>query len=288
MNHSGIDFWLNNLRAKVLERLPELIDMFDIYAGEARFGRAYIDPNLQQLEAGSSILEIGAGSLILSTQLVREGFKVTALEPTGEGFSHFEQLRALVMEEAAANGFATELLAIPAEGLAIQDRFSFAFSINVMEHVEDVGAVIHRVCESLNATGSYRFTCPNYLFPYEPHFNIPTLISKSLTERVFRKKIYGSKSVPDPGGVWNSLNWISVPKVSSIAKYYNLNSVSFDKKMLSKMLSRASHDPEFASRRSPLIVILISIVVRFHLHKLSKLIPAVMQPVMDCTLAKRP
>ncbi len=288
MNHSGIDIWLNNLRAKVLERLPELIDMFDTYAGEARFGRAYIEPNLQQLEAGSSILEIGAGSLILSTQLVREGFKVTALEPIGEGFSHFEQLRALVMEEAATNGFATEMLVIPAEALAIQDRFSFAFSINVMEHVEDVGAVINRVCESLNATGSYRFTCPNYLFPYEPHFNIPTLISKSLTERVFRKKIYGNKAVPDPGGVWNSLNWISVPRVINIARSCNLNNVSFDKKMLSKMLSRALHDPEFASRRSPLIVILISIVVRLHLHKLSNLIPAVMQPVMDCTLAKRP
>jgi 2-polyprenyl-3-methyl-5-hydroxy-6-metoxy-1,4-benzoquinol methylase len=76
MINSGIDFWLNNLRAKVLDSLPEQIDMFEIYAGQAKFGRAYIDPNLQQLEAGSSILEIGAGSLILSTQLAREGFKV--------------------------------------------------------------------------------------------------------------------------------------------------------------------------------------------------------------------
>jgi hypothetical protein len=133
------------------------------------------------------------------------------------------------MEEAATNGFATQLLVIPAESLAIQDTFSFAFSINVMEHVEDVGAVIHRVCESLNATGSYRFTCPNYLFPYEPHFNIPTLISKSLIERVFRKKIDENKAVPDPGGVWNSLNWISVPKGKSIAKSCNLSSISFDK-----------------------------------------------------------
>jgi 2-polyprenyl-3-methyl-5-hydroxy-6-metoxy-1,4-benzoquinol methylase len=288
MNPSGIDFWLNNLREKVLDRRPDLIDIFDTYAGEARFGRAYIEPNLQQLDAGSSILEIGAGSLILSTQLVREGFKVTALEPTGEGFSHFDQLRALVIEEAAVNGVASELLVIPAEALAIKDRFSFAFSINVMEHVGDVGIVIHRVCESLNARGSYRFTCPNYLFPYEPHFNIPTLISKSLTERVFRKKIEGSKAVLDPSGVWNSLNWISVPRVRNIARSCNLNSVTFHKQMLSKMLTRALYDSEFASRRSPVIVMLISIIVRCRLHKLSNLIPAVMQPVIDCTLVKGP
>jgi hypothetical protein len=190
------------------------------------------------------------------------------------------------MEEAKANGFLPELLIIPAEALAIQDRFSFAFSINVMEHVGDVSAVIHRVFESLKARGLYRFTCPNYLFPYEPHFNIPTLISKLLTERVFRRRIYSSKGVSDPGGVWNSLNWISVPEVRYIARSCGFNRVIFDKLMLSKILTRALHDPQYASRRSPVIVILVSIVVRLRLHKLSKLIPAVMQPVMDCTLSK--
>ena len=287
MNTSGIDIWLDNLRAKVLSLQPELVDMFDTYAGEARFGRAYIEPNLQALATGSSILEIGAGALMLSTQLVREGFKVTALEPIGEGFSHFDQLRAFVMGEAVASGCAPELLSIPAEALAIQDRFSFAFSINVMEHVGDVKAVICRVCESLDATGAYRFTCPNYLFPYEPHFNIPTLISKPLTAKIFGKKIAGSKAVLDPVGVWNSLNWISVPMVRNIARSCKLNRLIFDKQMLPIMLTRALHDPEFASRRSPAMAMLISIVVRLRLHKLSNLIPAAMHPVMDCTLAKR-
>ena len=286
MNPAGIDVWLDILRAKVLSRQPDLIDMFDTYAGEAKFGRAYIEPNLQPLEAGSSILEIGAGALMLSTQLVREGFKVTALEPTGEGFSHFDRLRELVMEEATERGCAPELLGIPAEELAIKDTFAFAFSINVMEHVGDVEAVIHRVCESLNATGTYRFTCPNYLFPYEPHFNIPTLISKPLTAKVFGKKIAGSKAVLDPIGVWNSLNWISVPMVRNIARSCKLNRVVFDKQMLPTMLTRALHDPEFASRRSPAMVMLLSIVVWLRLHKLSNLIPAAMHPVMDCTLAK--
>lgn len=287
MNTAGIDVWLDILRVNVLNQQPELLDLFDTYSGEARFGRAYIEPNLQTLGCGISILEVGAGALILSTQLVREGFKVTALEPTGLGFSHFDQLRALVMEAAVANDCVPELLSFPAEELLIKDRFAFAFSINVMEHVGDVQTVIYRISESLQVRGIYRFTCPNYLFPYEPHFNIPTLISKSFTEKVFRRKVANSKAVLDPIGVWNSLNWISVLKVRKIARSYKLIKVDFDKRMLSTMLTRVLHDPMFASRRSPAIVMLLSIVVRLSLHKIFDFIPVAIQPVIDCTVAKR-
>lgn len=155
-----------------------------------------------------------------------------------------------------------------------------------MEHVDDVETVICRVCNSLNSAGVYRFTCPNYLFPYEPHFNIPTLISKSLTERILGRKVAGSQAVLDPIGVWKSLNWITVPMVKSVASSHNLKRVDFDKEMLSTMLTRALSDPEFASRRSPVLVMLLSVLVRFRLHKLSNFVPAVLHPVIDCTLAK--
>eukprot|EP00494_Astrolonche_serrata_P011852 UN11950 len=57
-----------------------------------------------------------------------------------------------------------------------------------MEHVDDVDQVIRNVADSLRHGGTYRFTCPNYFFPYEPHFNIPTLLSKNLTEKLLPKK----------------------------------------------------------------------------------------------------
>jgi len=282
----GIEVWLERLLARVGSNQPELLEMFDTYAGEARFGRSYIEPNLQQLKENAHILEVGAGALILSTQLVREGFEVTALEPTGEGFSHFDRLRELVLEEATCCGCAPELLEIPAEGLAVKDKFDFAFSINVMEHVQEVETVIDRVCDSLNAQGEYRFTCPNYLFPYEPHFNIPTVGSKNLTARLFRQRIFENRAMNDPVGVWNSLNWISVPMLKAIARSLNLNRMHFDKRMLSTLLSRAVNDPLFSSRRSPLLVALLSVLVRLRLHKVSLLFPAAMHPVIDCTLAK--
>src|SRR3546814_21121737 len=64
------------------------------------------------------------------------------------------------------------VLDIAAEALAECDSFDFAFSINVMEHVNDVEQVIINVFNSLKENAYYDFTCPNYLFPYEPHFNI--------------------------------------------------------------------------------------------------------------------
>lgn len=286
MNPSGIDIWLDILRAKVLSRQPDLIDMFDTYAGEAKFGRAYIEPNLQALEGGSSILEIGAGALMLSAQLVREGFKVTALEPTGEGFSHFDRLRELVMEEATASGCAPELLGIPAEELAIKDTFAFAFSINVMEHVGDIKAVIHRVCESLNATGTYRFTCPNYLFPYEAHFNIPTFFSKDLTEKFFMQAIRSRTDIQDPVGLWRSLNWITVGKIRNVAFQKNNLKVYFGRKLFAKVIERVVTDPIFANRRSLWMRWIFRLIVNWNLHNSAMLIPLSFQPVIDCSLTR--
>ena len=174
--------------------------MFDTYAAEAIFGRQYIASDLGRLRNGARVLEIGAGSLLLGCQLVREGFEVSALEPTGAGFGHFERMRELVLREALAQGCCPRLIDLPAERLEVTGYFDFAFSVNVMEHVNDVTQVLEAVGRSLVEGAWYRFTCPNYLFPYEPHFNIPTAFSKGLTERILGRKIFASKRVPDPVG----------------------------------------------------------------------------------------
>ena len=69
------------------------------------------------------------------------------------------------------------------------------------------------VGNSLVVGASYRFTCPNYLFPYEPHFNIPTLFSKQITEECLGTGYLAVTTVPDPAGTWKSLNWINVVQI---------------------------------------------------------------------------
>lgn len=278
--------WLAEARPVFVENAPDLLPLFDTYAAEADFGRRYLDGDLARLASGSAILEVGAGSLLLSCQLVREGFEVTALEPIGVGFSHFDRMRTMILEKARSIGCAPAILALPGEALDRRESFDYAFSVNVMEHVENVGVVLANVTASLRPGASYRFTCPNYLFPYEPHFNIPTLFSKQLTETVLGGKIFGHRGMPDPAGTWRSLNWINTIQVRRIVGGLAGMKVTCSRNMLASTFERIATDPNFASRRSGFFRRVILTLVGLRVHRLLKFVPAFMQPIMDCRVDK--
>lgn len=280
--------WVAILRETISVSSPELLQLFDIYATEAKFGREFIADRLENLSFNASVLEVGAGSLILSSQLVREGYQVTALEPIGGGFSHFEKLRQLVLQQALAYKCLPKLLEIPAEHLEVSEQFDFAFSINVMEHVSNVNQVIKTVGNSLKDGACYKFTCPNYTFPYEPHFNIPTLLSKKLTERVFNKKIHNSQNIDNPTELWQSLNWITVLQVRKFLSNLSEFKVTFGRELLQVMILRALNDRQFSSRRSVWLKNWLNVFVKLGLHKLTSIMPAIFQPVIDCTVTKIP
>ncbi len=281
-----IDWLLADIRLQFVAFAPDLLSLFDTYAEEAAFGRRHIASDLENLPPCAKILEVGAGSLLLSCQLIREGFQVTALEPIGAGFSHFEQMRQIVLARAATLGCLPQTLNITAEALTAHAAFDYIFSINVMEHVDNTSIVIARIVKSLKSGASYRFTSPNYLFPYEPHFNIPTLFSKKVTEKVLGKKIFGSKKVFDPSGTWRSLNWINVIQVRKIAQQHPGLKVTFNRCLFVTTIERIASDPDFASRRSTIVRRILLILVKAQLHRLFRFIPAECQPIMDCTLKK--
>jgi len=283
---ASIEDWLDVVRSRFERTAPALVPFFDTYAAEATFGRNYIRDDLARLRPKAKILEVGAGSLLLSCQLAREGFDVTALEPVGEGFSHFDQMRELVLSEANSRGCSPRILGQAAEALDAVDCFDYAFSVNVMEHVNDVASVIEKVGKSLAGGAGYRFTCPNYLFPYEPHFNMPTLFSKRLTERMLGRMIFASRNVTDPSGTWKSLNWINVVQIKRVVRGVSGLRVVFNRSMFPSTLERIASDTEFAGRRSPTIRGLILLLVRLRLHFLFGLIPAALQPIIDCRIEK--
>lgn len=282
----SLESWIIELRLHVISKEPSLLEIFEIYAGEARFGRWFINNELACLPGGSNILEIGAGSLILSCQLAQEGYAITALEPIGDGFSHFSRLRSLVLEKASQTGYVPKLVFLPAELLVDQCQYDFAFSINVMEHVADIALVLYRVAEALRPGGIYRFTCPNYLFPYEPHFDIPILFSKRFTEHFFSHRIHNNRNIPDPIGTWRSLNWITVPGIQAIVRNFDDVKVSFRRDLLATMIVRAVHDPIFSVRRSAWLRKMLGLLVRLGLHRMAMMIPARLQPVIDCTIVR--
>jgi len=283
----SIEPLLDDVRDIVRRDAPHLERLLEIFAQEARFGREWLTPSLNRLAPGAAILEVGAGLMLLSCQLAKEGFRVAALEPVGEGFSSFSELQKLVLVYAEKRGIAPEVLPIPVEQLDQDSSFDFAYSINVMEHVGNFAVALERVGRAIRPGCEYRFMCANYLFPYEPHFNIPTLFSKSLTEKLFRRRIHANTRVDDAAGVWKSLNWITVPKVVRAVRNLSGVSVSFDRSMLEAVLLRAVGDREFSERRSPWVRSLAKGAVGLGLHRLGKWIPPFLQPVMDCSMKRR-
>lgn len=261
---------------------PDLDATVADYIGEARFGAAILAADLAALAPASAILEVGAGAMLLSCALQAAGYRVTAVEPVGEGFSHMTRLRELVLDYAGQRGAVPALRPIPAELLDDVDTFDFAFSINVMEHVEDVGAVLRAVWASLRPGGAYRFVCPNYHFPFEPHFGIPTCGSKAMTWRLFRHRIRASTVVLDPEGTWASLNWITVAQVRRIGRHTLGVAPVFDRDITYCFLGRALTDPSFQRRHGRLIRLGAAALHASGLTTLAKLMPPGLQPAMSC------
>jgi len=281
-----MDRMLDDIRRGIAGSDPGLLAAFELYREEARFGRMLIGPELRRLQPGARILEIGAGSLMLSCALQREGYQVTALEPIGRGFSHFAGLQQAVLDHARQDGVMPAVIRCSAEALDIGDRFEFAFSVNVMEHVDDVSRVLAAAYRALKAGGVYRFICPNYAFPYEPHFNLPTLFSRSLTEMVFRRRILSSRTIADPDAVWSSLNWITVAQVRRICRRELSVKPVFRGDIFEFFLDRALSDASFQSRRGLLITKFIGRLRRLGLLRLTRLIPVAFLPVMDCAIMR--
>lgn len=283
----NVEDFLARARRHVAADKPHLLGLFDIMAAEARFARAWLDQDLRPLSKAAPILEVGGGVFLLTCQLAREGFAVTAIEPTGTGFGSFEELGLAVLALAAQEGATPTIARCGAEEFESDVRYALAFSVNVMEHIDAPDQAVARVSTVLAKGGSYRFLCPNYLFPYEPHFNIPTIGGKAMTGRLMRRRIAGSASVDDPVGLWRSLNWISVPKVRQMARSDASLTAEFRTGTLSWMLERALSDPEFARRRARWMVSAIGVLRSMGLLRLASFVPAALQPIMDVRLTKR-
>jgi SAM-dependent methyltransferase len=269
------------------QHLPhDLLELYDCFAQEARVTLQWLEPELARLPAGARVLEVGAGTMLVSMELQRRGFRVTALEPLGEGFTGgFGRLQQVVLDHADARGIRPEVLPIAAEQMSESGVYDFAFSSNVMEHVADIDRVMERVVCSLKAGAKYRFNCPNYRFPYEPHFNIPTVFTKGLTERFFGERIRASK-MEDAAELWRSVNWVTVGKLRKACRKIGAKP-QFNRGFFVSTLERTINDEQFASRRSPAILAVVRPLVRAKLHTLAALIPVSVQPVIDCTVTKQ-
>jgi len=259
---------------------PDLIDLFLTYQNEALAARKFLQPSLEELKTDSDILEIGGGILALAIQLASEGFKVTTVEPVGEGFAEINYLMNLFSEIAYSENLEFELKRSPIEDCTFDHKFDFIFSINVMEHLNNPYVVLAQLVELLKQGAKYQFICPNYNFPYEPHFG-KWLYSRKDGAFFMGPKRAISSSMPalEAEGLYRSLNFISFSRVIEFSKLNNIQSKA-NPQAFYNLLLRVVEDPVLAKRHNALSLI-VKLVFLLKLHHISKLVPKKFQPIME-------
>lgn len=259
---------------------PELLELFETYQNEAVNARKFLEPSLLELDEGAEILEVGGGILALAVQLASEGYKITTVEPVGDGFNGITFIMKVYLDISLKENLDINLVESPIEDFCDSRSFDFIFSINVMEHVKDPYSVLLKLTKILKKGRKYRFTCPNYDFPYEPHFARWIFTRRNnaffLEERRASSIIIDEQEV---SGLYKSLNFITLSKLRKFSTNHNI-SIKSNSRAFFNLLFRAIHDRELA-KRHPRLASAVKIVFLFRLHIIVFLVPIRWQPIID-------
>lgn len=243
-------------RAEVARRL-------DTYLNECGVGLDLVEPYLGNRPR---ILEVGAGIGAFSAFLAHEGFGVVAIEPAGPGFDMVRLLRDAIdrqLDGLERPIFDAGVDEIPS-GL---EPFDLVFSVHVLEHVPSVATAIASMQAQLAAGGTSVHVCPNYAFPFDPHFGIPLVPGRpAATRRLLPSSVRDS-------GMWQSLNFVTAGQVRRSARRMGMT-VSFRPGVLGEMVDRLDNDPVFRERHRQLVRITNLVFNRLRLRSLLDRWPA--------------
>jgi 2-polyprenyl-3-methyl-5-hydroxy-6-metoxy-1,4-benzoquinol methylase len=168
----------------------------------------------------------------------------------------------------------------PIENSEFQNKFDFIFSINVMEHLKDPFSVVIHLLKYLKNAGKIRFFCPNYDFPYEPHFQRWLFTRRN---KAFYLSISRAKSKLIDASEWAnvhcSLNFLTLSKLENFFSESNIQ-YTYNKNALRDLLQRGIDDAELRNRHK-LITYCVKFVVKFRMIGLINLIPKKFWPVID-------
>jgi len=260
------------------------LSAWETYLGEAIWGWELIRNDIDSLVAGSRVLEVGAGPQVLTSQVALQDLVVTAIEPANQGFSVMKELGIKVTEAAKQEGIKYKFIETTGEKYVEPDEFDFAFSINVMEHVEDLNLVLDNVITSLKVGGKYHFVCPNYAFPFEPHFNSVTLLNKRLTDKFIKPRLLTASSNLEAHGLWDSLNWITVRKILRWGKSRNNVKIVFSNRSFNMYVIRSMSDQTFRMRHPKLSK--FTEPFQKLINVFSIVVPKRFLPIIDVTITK--
>jgi len=256
---------------------PEDCGALRTYLGEVRIGLDLIAPFLRP---GQRILEIGSGIGALGHFLAGQGLDICGIEPAGSGFDLMDRLARHVDEVAGGSGFRVDDREAKDLNPDVDGQFDLIFSVHVLEHIDDLEAAFFAMNSVLKPGGRMVHLCPNYRFPYDPHFGVPLPFwSPGLTKNLNARRISRHKAV------WDSLNFIGAGRLKKLARQHTL-SVDFHRGVMADTFQRLNDDPVFLSRHSGLAGRVASGLTRSPFFKLIEAWPPQWASPMAVTLGK--
>ena len=130
------------------------------FVNPVRFGyfRRVLENRGRLAETGLTLLDVGCGGGLLAEEFARIGFRVTGIDPAPESIE-------AAREHAAQSGLGIDYRVGCGERLPFADAsFDFAACCDVLEHVEDVDAVIGEIARVLDTEGLFFFDTVNRTF----------------------------------------------------------------------------------------------------------------------------
>jgi 2-polyprenyl-3-methyl-5-hydroxy-6-metoxy-1,4-benzoquinol methylase len=125
-------------------------------------------------------LDVGSSAGGLSVAFAQQGILMQGVEPSLPGVEVSRQRAARL---GIGNAFFSQGVGeeLPFEN----DSFDFVISLAVLEHVQNIPAVVSEVFRTLKPGGYAYFEVPNNLFPYEGHYKMAWLpmMPKGLAKR---------------------------------------------------------------------------------------------------------
>jgi len=265
---------------------PDLLNTFYTYSNEAIQARKILSQDLLNLNYGDAILEVGAGILALSTQLSREGFNVTAVEPIQEGFEEIDFIMNLYITLSINDGISFKLVNSQIELCEFTEKFDYIFAFNVFEHISKPYEVVKQLKGELKQNSSLRILCPNYNFPYEPHFQRILFLRKNKAFFLPDKNYINKKDTEyDSFKLYKSLNFISY-KTLLLFLIENQYIYVVNKNAFYELLIRANNDSMLASRHKAFFRI-VKLFYKSRLIGIAKYFPYKLAPLIDLKIINR-
>ena len=235
--------FLNYMQGRINYDLNEIKRQYFNYIEEAEYGIKLLSSH--NLE-GKRILEIGSGAGILTSWMLKNEVDIVGIEPSAIGYTFHKDIFSAIWDYFQLP--TDRIYDLSAEQLdpTVLGKFQFIFSVNVMEHIpkENLELVFEKMKSVMSKDGMMLHHCPNYVVPFEPHYGIPLV--------PFFPHVTGKMRGVYKEGVWQSLNFITLPQVKKIANRLELK-IDFKKAVMKETFTRLESDAQFASRHPALV-----------------------------------